>query len=166
MKMEAPYLDAAGKAYYLRDMETLINFPDPYWAIEPELFRPLKTINAHPQLQSLYSRHYGQKAKEMGSEAISYLRLAYFPEKEKELTRLFIRLIKELDGRDSIVTVSQEAGIPNANYREGTDSPLGCLNNPDYFRVTHFYVSLESKDLEKHHLFWEFLERELGKTPA
>ena len=45
----------------------------------------------------------------------------------------------------------------NPNYRSDDTSGLGCRNNPDYFKVMHFYISLNSDDTDHHDFFWKKL---------
>ena len=47
--------------------------------------------------------------------------------------------------------------IGNPNYRSDDTSGLGCRNNPDYFKVMHFYISLNSDDTDHHDFFWKKL---------
>lgn len=153
------YLDPELKAYYMADFNYLLQEEkDLYWQLDAGIKACLIAINQNPGLQTLYSKLF-QADKDGFIDPISYLRLAFVPDLEKPVQQICIELIHALDGRDAQVNVSPEDGLENRIYK--ADSPMGCKNNPDYFRVKHFYIELRSEQEELHRRFWQMLEEKL-----
>ncbi len=153
------YLNPELKAYYMADFDYLLNsVEDDFWKIDSGLTELLVRINQNEGLQTLYSKKI-QDVKTDFLNPISYLRLAFVPDLEKPVQQICIELIQALDGREAQVNVSPEDGLENRIYK--ADSPMGCKNNPDYFKVKHFYIELRSEQEELHHRFWQMLEEKL-----
>ncbi|TNE78775.1 MAG: hypothetical protein EP332_13450 [Bacteroidetes bacterium] len=154
------YLSPELKAYYMADFDYLLKEErDLYWQLDAGIQEVLVAINENPGLQSLYSKLF-QADKDGFIEPISYLRLAFIPELEKKVQNVYIELIQALDGREAQVTISLEDGMENRIFK--ADSPMGCKNNPEYFRIKHFYIELRSDQEEWHRQFWDLLDEKLA----
>ncbi len=150
------YLTPELKSYYAEDFQQVCAyFLDPYWQLDKGLKPILERINQHPEMHSLYSRYH--QSRSGIEEPISYLRLAYSEGLKKPLQSFGIKLIRELDGPNAEVIIREEGPQPNQVF-ESEDAPMGCLNNPDYFQIHHYYIGLLTAESEKHHAFWKIME--------
>jgi len=152
------YLTSELKAYYQADFQAVLNFEGTdYWKLDTGLASSLTSINSQQGIQTLYSRFHSKIGIE---ESISYLRLAYHQDWKSAVQQICIQLIQELDGREAEVIVEESVPMPNKVF-EGEEAPIGCLNNPDYFAVAHYYIAIRSDRLEYHKRFWTLLEERL-----
>ncbi len=154
------YLTPEKKTYYQRSLQESLLELDVRWQPDPGLPEILERINAFPQWQSLYSKYYQANSGDFSEE--SYLRIAFLPEAEKELGGKLMEIYRQLNGPDSPVELLLDPGSDNLNPGQYPEVRQAAVNDPDYFRVRHFFISLRSSNQELHRNFWEILMEKLG----
>lgn len=164
------YLTAERKAYYQNDLEeAVIPLLDDFWRFDEELHDLVHLINGHEGMQTIYSRAYSPNRSGLDLDPTSYLKIAFTKERRMELGQLLMQVYDAVNGEHSPVSLSEEAPQENRNYTPGSPIQIGCLLDPDYFRIWHFHLSVRSEDLTKHALFWQVLEQafqEQNSTPS
>jgi hypothetical protein len=156
------YLTAERKVDYMADFARVLAYEAPVWGLDSELHELLSRINANPHIQTLYSQRY-YPGKTYNPDR-SYLRFAYAQEVEQQLFKVLIpQLVEQFVGRfDAYCYYGFSYPKDNLVYAEeaGPDA-IGCLNDPDYFRINQIDLYLESGSLAEHLVFWERLGEEL-----
>ena len=144
--------------YYQEDFKLVLLYKaDSFWQLDKLVSPYLCGINELEGVQTLYSRYFNGDEME---EPVSYLRLAYRETFKKKIQAVCIELIRELDGKEAEITIREEPPQANKVY-EHAEAPLGCLNNPNYFQLHHYYLAIHSTDLEYHARFWSLLTDKL-----
>lgn len=152
------YLSAELKAYYQSDLEeNVITLQDDYWKFDEELSALITLINQHPGLQTLYSRSYSPQRSGLDLNPLSYLKIAYTREMRLPLGKALVGVHDALNGPESPVEVNEEPPQDNLNYRSDKYGGMGCLDDPNYFYIWHFYISIRSEKVEMHRQFWSLL---------
>ncbi|MHB1277998.1 MAG: hypothetical protein ACYC1Q_06335 [Bacteroidia bacterium] len=153
------YLTSASKAYYQKDLEEkVMTLQDAYWKFDAELSDLVSRINQHPGLQTLYSRSYSPERSGLDLNPLSYLKIAYTPKMRLPLGKVLVEIYNTLSSQESPVEVNEEPPQDNLNYRPGKVGGMGCLDDPDYFRIWHFSISIRSEEKEVHKQFWSLLQ--------
>ncbi len=51
--------------------------------------------------------------------------------------------------------------LPNDNciFKEIARLDIGCFTNKDYFKVNHVFIELNSLEIAKHDIFWEYCKK-------
>ena len=161
------FLNVERKAYYQKDLEEkVLTFRDAYWQFDEELTELIRFINQHTGLQTLYSRSYSPGRSGLDLNPVSYLKIAFSPEMRLPLGRALVMVHDALNGPESPVEVNEEAPQENLNYRLDKSGRMGCLDDPDYFRIWHFYISIRSEKVEAHQQFWSLLQRRFSELLA
>lgn len=152
------FLTAGSKAYYQKDLEeNVFTLQDAYWKFDEELSELVTRINQHPGLQTLYSRSYAPERSGLDLNPLSYLKIAYTPEMRLPLGKTLVDVYTALNSQESPVEVNEEPPQANLNYRPDKKGGMGCLDDPDYFRIWHFYISIRSEEQEAHRQFRSLL---------
>lgn len=152
------YLTPVSKAYYQKNLEeNVLTLQDTYWKFDEELRELITHINQHPCLQTLYSRSYSPERSGLDLNPLSYLKIAFTPEMRLPLGKALVEVYDALNRPVSPVEVNEEPPQANLNYRPDKKGGMGCLDNPDYFRIWHFYISIRSEEKEVHQKFWSLL---------
>ncbi len=154
------YLTENLKSYYQQDLEeAVIPLLDDFWRFDEELHDLIDLINSHDGLQTIYSRAYSPERSGLDLDPTSYIKVAFAQDKRMFLGALLMQVYDGVNGEYSPVTLSEEAPQENRNYTPDSAIHIGCLTNPDYFRVWHFHLSLRSEDIDAHTKFWSLLEK-------
>lgn len=152
------YLTAELKAYYQKDfVDHVLPSTDAYWNFDTELLELVNRINTHPELQTIYSRSFSPARSGLDLNPLSYLKIAYSPSMRLELGKALLAVYNELNAMESPVELQEEAPQTNLNYRPQQSISMGCLSNPEYFRIWHFSISLNTQNHAKHQQFWELM---------
>jgi|GEM_PF-1813341 len=153
------YLTPDLKIYYQKDLEeAVIPLSDDFWRFDEELHDLVNLVNSHEGMQTIYSRAYSPDRSGLDLDPTSYLKIAFAKDKRMELGRKLMQVYDAVNGEHSPVTLSEEAPQENKNFTPDSAINIGCLTNPNYFRVWHFHLSLRSTDLSHHTQFWNLLE--------
>lgn len=168
--MKDIFLNTELKEYYLKDFnENVLNCENDFWDIDDGLNEILKNINVNKNIQSLYSKRYRCKSGQgLDTSNKSYLEFAFTKNIELILFREFMP--KALLGFNQSLemkcacfyTYSYPKENPNYYEEPSKIGPLGCIDNPDYFRINHIELTMISSFNERHEQFWSFLQRELS----
>jgi hypothetical protein len=157
------YLTPERKAYYMADFARVLQYDSPAWELDRELQEVLTCINANPRIQTLYSQRY-YPGKTYNPDR-SYLRFTYAQQVEQELFKVMIpQLVEQFVGHfDAYCYYGFSYPKDNLVYSaEAGPEAIGCLNDPDYFRINQIDLYLESGSLADHLVFWERLGEELS----
>jgi hypothetical protein len=164
--MNSPYLDSTLKEYYRKDWKEVLKCEDSSWVLDDQLVAEICTeINTHPNFATLYSKRFQFSNGEFSVDKKSYLQLAYSKSVQVSLKH-FLERMKLSHNQENSLTISFSTDY---NYRNANsikkDSRLGCRNNPDYFKVKHVIIELESENEEDHLAFWKKL-REIAQITS
>jgi len=161
------YLTDVQKAYYQKDLEEfVIPLLDDFWRFDEELHELVHLVNSHDGIQTIYSRAYSPARSGLDLDPTSYLKIAFAKEKRMELGQLLMQVYDAVNGEKSPVMLSEEAPQENRNFTPDSPIQIGCLTDPNYFRIWHFRLSVRSEDLSRHTLFWEELEKAFGEQKS
>lgn len=159
------YLTPESKAYYQKDLgENVLNVQEAYWKFDEELSELITRINQHPGLQTLYSRSYSPARSGLDLNPLSYLKIAYTSEMRLPLGKALVEVYDALNRPESAVEVNEEPPQANLNYNPDKARGMGCLDNPDYFRIWHFFISIRSEKVEVHQKFWKLMDSSLSNV--
>lgn len=153
--MEEIYLSETLKAEYLRDFESVLSETDEYWKIHPKIKDHLIKLNQCSNFRTLYSAY--SKKDPTKSDLISYLKIAYSKIVELELLRSTIPclLIMHNSDRNSKFNYRFYQNENNVIYREGSRNiKMGCLTDPQHFKVNHLRIEFKNFDIRTHDDFW------------
>jgi hypothetical protein len=157
------YLNAERKAYYQKDMEeNVLPLQDVYWKFDEELTDLIRLVNQHRGLQTLYSRSYSPTRSGLDLNPVSYLKIAFAPEMRMPLGKALVHVYDALNRPESPVELNEEAPQENRNDRPDKTGKMGCLDDPDYFRIWHFFISVRSEDPQVHQNFWQQMLEKLS----
>lgn len=158
--MEEIYLDEKLKGYYLKDFnENVLMETHTFWKLSEHVKPYLISLNSIRTIQPLYSKFPDNPNSLSNNE--SYLTIAYSKDIELTLFReiLPFLIVKFNDFKEEMkfyYTFSEAKD--NCNYSpEKTKFLLGCICNPDYFRINQILLTFESYDNKKHTEFWNDL---------
>lgn len=160
--MDNIYLSASTKASYQRDfIENVLSETHEGWKLSSFIVDHLVELNKSNDVQPLYSKFPDNSLSLSRNE--SYLEIAYAENVELKLFRetLPTLLIKHNDNGSKLNYLFHEPR-DNANYRDGARNfKMGCLTNPDYFRINHVRISFYNDYKENHVRFWDDLKNSL-----
>ena len=157
------YLTRELKNYYLKDFEILKEFSEnEFWKLDEGTLDTLLTINEKECLHTLYSKRH-TSFNEFALERLSYLKIAFQKEKESELHDILQKIRSMLESESSEVDVLRSQPENNPNFQAGSTCRLGCINNPDYFRIHSYTISIISDNQSDHEQFFEFLTDKISK---
>lgn len=141
----------------------LLKCTDKFWRLEHGMEEKLTRINQNKNIQTLYSQTYP-------SHTESYLEICYTEAIEIYILRYFIP--------ELIIALKNDKGhgFPHEQYEflylfrepeirddiSNASMNLGCLNDPQYFNINRIRFILESQDMHKHEIFWNFLVTKLS----
>ena len=162
--MEQQYLTPERKAYYLRDFnENVLTEAHEFWKLGSASTALLTALNAKPTIQTLYSRYYPESSKR-SFDKDSYLTLAYAKELELPLFRdVLPALLQAYKSQDYVgLYYYHQPPKDNANYRDGESNfKMGCITDPDYFRINHVCIYFDHWQDDQHASFWSDLKERL-----
>ena len=151
------------KEKYMEDFENkVLKCKHPAWTLEEEVRPFLIRINSNPEIQTLYSAFYKRNSStyidgEFNSFPVSYLRIAYSLSLAPAVNKKCESFMAN-HGEHEDAWTSFESSLPrdNCNYR-GRESSinLGCLNDPEYFRIDCIECKIVSPDRKVHLGFWQ-----------
>lgn len=159
----------------MNDFKLLLRFnQSQFWMLDKQLREILSNINSNPKIQSLYSKKYDNKSGNLFKE--SYLHLGFFNSMRQPLDELILTLDnkyrdftntkfrKGIISKEKVLRCSINDPLENTNYiHSNSDSPLGCIRNPNYFRIFHIEFELKSSKEHLHEMFWNDLNENLKK---
>jgi len=159
MNISDLYLTDEKKRTYMSDFEKLLSLANSnFWDIDTGIKETMIQINNNPVYQTLYSKKFEPHPDSWNLGGVSYLEIAA---KQGSWTDLF-NILQEI--KSCVTCLNSTAEInecePHDNYNLNIDSSvdIGCIKDPDYFRVKYFRLSIESSDLNCHNKFWECIQ--------
>jgi hypothetical protein len=156
------YLTTSLKAKYREDFHVLTNYMgSEFWDLDEGLLDLLSSINELECLQTLYSKRH-TSFREFALERKSYLQITFRKEKEVELFNVLNNICLVLQNEDSEIEILKEPPSHNSNYKGDSKIPLGCLNDPDYFRLYSYTISITSNLESDHERFFGLLKEKLS----
>jgi|CXWL01.1.fsa_nt_gi hypothetical protein len=152
---EIQYLTKELKKYYMSDFENLLSFKgSDFWDIDDGLENILRQINSNNDVQTLYSKRYKPNPDYLTTQTDSYLEIAFTKEFESELISRLTNLKASFTCKNASLSISEGNTGENVNATTESKLLLGCKTNPDYFRIKHVKIELDSARLECHDIFW------------
>ena len=162
---EYQYLTTDLKNYYMSDFLNLLSLKgSDFWDIDEGLEILLKQINSSIDFQTLYSKKFKINPGSLPSEGESYLELAFTKKMHTQLLKILNQVKNSTNCKNSQITIIEFNSCDNANFRPESQFEIGCIKNPDYFRIKHFKIKIESLDIKCHDLFWQNMESKFGVT--
>lgn len=154
------------KDYYQKDfLNNVEPCNDSYWKLDQGVLDYLVKINKNSSVHSLYSKMFSPNDSSFIIDQESYLRFAFKQEVENLLFREIIPRILMCANlsTEGKCFYQFEAPKDNLNYSELYTGPLqmGCVINPDYFRVNSIKLLFNSKRSADHVIFWDIISNEL-----
>jgi hypothetical protein len=155
------YLTLDLKEYYLKDFQRLTKLQTgTIWSLDKDLSKILLDINSSNDIQTLYSKRYTEK-NSWTTDNESYLEISFSECIETTLEESLKLFQDKMGNFDIHVKIEKRLPIDNANFNKDSQFDIGCIKNPDYFRVNHFCIALNSFDINKHDIFWSELHNTL-----
>lgn len=171
--MNEKYLNDELKEYYDNDFKKVLDIQSSEqnkefknsWEVDHHIRQTLIKINSNKNVATLYSKYYVRKYNDDGYliySSNSYLRFCYRENIELELFRGFISRLSQKYYTNKYSKFSFEHHTDKINVNKGSKKGIGCIDNPEYFKVNCIQVDFDSSLPEEHKEFWEFLGEELG----
>lgn len=88
-----------------------------------------------------------------GFSCNSYLTLIYTEAVEIELVSLLFEIETFLKNKNFEINVTELDPQNNKNSELESKCNIGCMKDPDYFRIRHVKIELTSNQSEHHNLF-------------
>lgn len=150
------YLTEITKSKYMADFQKLLNLKNSeFWDLDDGVEDTLVRINENPCFQTLYSKKYKCDPNSWNLGGESYL---YITSNQDSWVRLY-------DILNEIVNCATCLKCPielvecdpddNPNFKPDSFINIGCIRNPDHFKIKHFIIGLNSPDMYCHEKFWE-----------
>lgn len=153
------YLTDSLKSYYMFDLKKLFSMKDSnLQSIDDGLEYILNEINMHHNFQTLYSKKFKTNPELFIIEGKSYLELAFTKNSENLLLGLLNQIKEANKCNESQINIIQYEPSGNPNYQVNPLIEIGCINNPDYFRIKRIKIEIESLKMNCHDLFWENIQ--------
>lgn len=160
---EDQYLTNDLKNYYMSDFQNLLSFKgSDFWDIDEGLETLLKQINTNANFQTLYSKKFKIDPDLFPIEGESYLEIAFTKKTHPQLLQILNQVKNSNNCKDSQITITECDPCENANYVPESKFEIGCIKNPDYFRIKHLKIKIESIDITCHDLFWQNMKSIFG----
>lgn len=152
--IESKYLTPELKQYYLTDFENICNLSnEEFWDIDNGLDGLLKEMNSIKDIQTLYSKRASIGA-DFYIELVSYIELAFSMEIEMQLRYILDSFKLIMSDLNIEVEITCYLPRDNPNFNPSSIRNIGCIRNPDYFRLNHFRIEHNSLDINNHDIFW------------
>jgi len=154
--MQNIYLTEESKKYYRNDfMENVISETNQFWKLNETLKTHIIELNKCLKIQPLYSKFPENDNSKSNYE--SYFKFAY--NEEIELF-LFRKVLPYFISEYNIPFESKFYYLffeptHNANFKKQSNFKMGCIVNPDYFRINHLHLVYENHNHDKHIEFWD-----------
>jgi hypothetical protein len=156
------YLTKESKSKYRKDFEVLTSFKESeFWDLDEGVLSALTEINKLDCLHTLYSRR-DASFNEFALERESYLQIAFTKEVEAQLLDVLNEVRASFQSDDCEIEILKEPPLDNPNVENGSHSPLGCRNDPDYFRLYSYTISITSDIEPNHDRFFSLLKNNLS----
>lgn len=157
--MDEIYLDSNSKEYYCSDFnENVLTETHEFWKLNETIKPYLIELNNCKRIQPIFSKF--PDTDNFATNIESYINLAYT--KDLELN-LFREIIPHFISKYNHIFESKFYYIflkpkENPMYTpEKSNFKIGCIINPDYFRINQLKFVYENQNIEKHIEFWEDL---------
>ncbi len=140
----------------MSDFKKLINLDNTeIWSIDNEIKQTLIEINKYPEYQTLYSNKYETNLDNWNLGGESYLDITSKIESWQKLfdTLKEVKACSTCVNSTAIINVCEPHENPNLNPNFSID--IGCIKDPDYFRIKYLRIAIESTDLNCHNKFWK-----------
>ena len=154
--MDEIYLDSKSKDYYYLDFnENVLTETNEFWKLSENVKHHLIELNNCIKIQPLYSKFPDNVNSLSNNE--SYRQLAYTKDIElflfREILPYFIsKYNTPFESKFCYLFLEPKHNI---NYNIESKFKMGCMLNPDYFRINHLYLVYENQNIEKHVEFWK-----------
>lgn len=136
-----------------------------FWKLDDKLNGILIEINRNNNIQSLYSKFYNGSFESIPD--ISYLTFCYTRKVELLIFRRLIPGLLVRQNRNGYSALNYIFNEPRVNPEYDSQSTcminLGCLNNPNYYKINHICIQFFSGRLKYHTEFWDDIKEELLK---
>ena len=150
------YLTDEAKKRYMFDFEKLLNLTNSdFWDIDSGIKETLIQINKHSAYQTLYSKKYEVRPDSWNLGGESYLEIAPKKESWENLFGILEQIKYCLTCYNSTIEINECEPHDNSNLNTNSSFEIGCIKDPDYFRIRYIRISIESSDLNCHDKFWE-----------
>lgn len=160
------YLTSDKKQFYITDFEKLSFLrPNDIWSIDEGLKEILSLINLHQDFQTIYSKLFRVKSTdEIYLEGESYLYLTAFKKSWTELEIKLNSVKAECSSKNVNVIIEICEPCDNPNFENGQFSTrdIACLKSPDYFRIRHFKIYIDTTVSAQHDTFWNSIKSEFS----
>ena len=153
------YLTAERKAAYMTDFhENVLTETHETWKACATIIPTLVELNNNTRLQTLFSKF--PDSPRPSAQTKSYLWLAYFEKVELKLFRDVLPWLTCVFANtdDSKLYYHYLPGEEIRETEANTRFKLGCLADPDYFRVNHVRINFEHWQHNRHIDFWQQLK--------
>ena len=149
------YLSPELKDYYSKDFkEYVISSEDDFWDLDEGLLPVLEVINRHENFQTLYSKWYRRDANSIDLIPKSYLKITASQSHYSELGQRLMKVYDALNRMESPVDLDDLMPMDNENYNPDSNKKMGCISNPDFFRIRHFHIAIASQEDSVHQQFF------------
>lgn len=162
MSSFALYLTDETKSKYMSDFQKLLNLTNSeFWDIDDELKEILIRINKNPNYQTLYSKKYKSNPDIWNLGGESYLEITSKKASWSQLSHTLNDFTSCSNLSKSLIELVECDPHENANFNSDSPIDIGCIKDPDYFKIKYFRISLESSDNNFHEIFWECIGRKI-----
>jgi len=164
--MENIYLEKALKSFYMQDFQKLLLDERDFWKIDSQFVREaLIKINESVNVQTLYSASNKRAGSVLEN---NYLKFCYTKNVELKIFREIIpTLILRYNDLENDSKCFYLFGEPKINLNSRAEDNenkfgLGCIDDPNYFKVNHIQIFLECYHVNISKQFWLELSEALG----
>ncbi len=156
---ENMYLDKTLKTKYYNDfIENVLTETDTFWKINQSIRNHLINLNECKNIQPLYSKFPDNKNSFSNDDSL--LTIAYTREIELVIFKDVLPLIgaKYFTDKQAKFAYYFDEDGDNANYSEDpTKFKMGCISDPDYFRINKIRIMYSNWDRDAHEKYWQYI---------
>jgi hypothetical protein len=140
------------KAYYMQDFnDNVLSCTDDFWKIDDNLRELLININKNQNVQTLYSR---RRNSTQDTNEVSFLWVLHSKTaNQKTMLALRNELFEKIH--------SFRGGFKPVNINLDMGVKMNCMNDKNYFKNGALMLTMSSKDINQHNLFWDILEKHI-----
>lgn len=150
------YLTDEKKITYMLDFDKLLSMTNSeFWGIDNGIREILITINNSRSYQTLYSKKYEIDPYNWNLEATSYLEITATEDSWIKLSDILQNIKHCVTCSNSLVEINEYAPHENYNLHGNLVIDIGCIKDPNHFRIKYFRIAIESFDVNCHDKFWD-----------
>jgi hypothetical protein len=156
MEASELYLTRERKEQYMLDFEKVLAISnDEFWDIDNGIKEILIRINSDENYQTLYSKKYTIEDGDFNLGGHSYLEITTTQKSWRKLLEIFKEVKSVLVDKKVTVKIEELSPQDNPCLNINSRIEIGCKVDPDYFRIKHMRISIETSELRFHDLFWD-----------